>query len=239
MENTFQPAQPAFAPQRPMIPTGGAIRPPKRKSMIMLIASLIFIVAVAATGGLFFYKHYLTSENGAKAKKIQDAVNEVKTSQPELTKQLTLLKARIDIAKTLLGTHTAFTAFLALLEKNTVTTVQYTDFKYDAPSPDKISLTMKGRASNYVTIAYQSDVLGKNENLNSVIFSELALAESGFIDFNVKAGINPKVVSYSAQVLAKPTSATSPETGDVLDEETDELTNAMTAPAATSTSTPQ
>lgn len=195
MENQFQPS---FVPKRAIIPNEAALRPRGRTSFLMLISTIVFLAAIAATAGLFAYKALLTSTNKNKEVKIQEAI---RTFEPDLTKQLTVLKARIDAAKQLLQSHAAVSAFLALLEENTAQTIRYSNFAYSSVA-DKMIVTMKGESASYAAIAFQSDVLSRNENLKSVIFSNLNLAESGLVGFDVKAEIDPKVVSYRAVLEA-------------------------------------
>jgi len=205
--------QTTFVPKRPMIPTEGALRPRARVSLLMLIAIIIFLLAIALTAGLFFYRSYLVRENEAKKAKIQQAVANF---DPELTRQLTALKTRLEVSRQLLASHDAFTIFLNLLQLNTVKAVRFTDFKYaiaqttsqqgaaQGGQTEQVLVTMKGEAPNYAAVAYQSDVLAMNENLKSVIFSNLALNQEGDITFDVKAEISPGFVDYSKTVLPPP-----------------------------------
>lgn len=200
MENQFQPS---FVPRRPIIPNEGALRPRSRTSFFVLIASAIFVLAVLATAAVFAYKAVLTKTNETKQQKIQDAIQKF---DPEITKQLTIFKARIDNAKQLLQSHAALSTFLSLLEQNTAQTIRYTSFSY-ATGVDKMTVVMKGESTSYAAIAFQSDVLSRNDNLKSVIFSNLNLAESGLVGFDVKADIDPKLVSYRTALTTAAASA--------------------------------
>ena len=186
-------AQTSFVPKRPIIPTDNGFRPKTKTSFFMLIAIAIFLIAVLLTGGLFFYKIVLTRQNESKKVKIEEAIDKF---DPDLTKQLTLLRSRLDAAKQLLQSHEAFTAFLALLQQNTVQSVRFSDLSYRIISSEQISISMKGEANSYAVVAFQSDVLGTNENLQSVVFSDLALNEKGIITFTVKADIDPAAIAY-------------------------------------------
>lgn len=185
-------------------------------SFFMLIAAVIFIIAIVSAGGLYFYKRVLAAQNETKRADIEEAI---KNFDDDLTKQLTLLRTRLDVANQLLSNHTAFTAFLNILQQNTVQTIRYTELRY-AVAQDKTLITMKGEASSYVAIAYQSDVLSANDSLKSVVVSDLALNEGGTISFNVKSEIDPKAISYESTIVP-PSNEPSSATGLDIDPGTD------------------
>ena len=196
MENQFQPS---FVPKRPIIPTDGSLRPRARTSFFMLIAGVLFLAALGATVALFAYNAVLTKTNADKENKINEAI---RTFAPDLTKQLTVLKARIDTAKTLLQSHAALSVFLSLLSQNTAQTIRFKNFAYAVGADNKMAIAMKGESVSYEAVAFQSDVLSRNDNLQSVIFSNINLDETGMVGFNVKANIDPKSVSYQSAISA-------------------------------------
>lgn len=168
----------------------------------MLIAGVLFLAALGATVALFAYNAVLTKTNADKENKINEAI---RTFAPDLTKQLTVLKARIDTAKTLLQSHAALSVFLSLLEQNTAQTIRFKNFAYAVGADNKMAISMKGESVSYEAVAFQSDVLSRNDNLQSVIFSNINLDETGMVGFNVKANIDPKSVSYQSAVSAAAT----------------------------------
>ena len=163
----------------------------------MMIAVGIFVIAILLFGGLFGYKYFLTKQNDEKKAQIAEAIEKF---DPELTKNLTLLRTRLDTAKQLLSSHEAFTVFLSILQQNTVQTVRFSDLSYTSGNDNKISISMKGEANSYAAVAFQSDVFGTNENLKAVTISNLALNDKGIVTFDVKADIYPESVAYSLTV---------------------------------------
>lgn len=194
MDNNLQNT---FVPKRPIIPTDSGFRPKSHKSFFMIIAVGLFVIAILFFGGLFGYKIFLTKQNDAKKAEIEEAI---KKFDPELTKNLTLLRTRLDTAKQLLSSHEAFTVFLSILQQNTVQTVRFSDLSYTSGTDNKISISMKGEANSYAVVAFQSDTFGTNENLKAVTISDLALNDKGAVTFNVKAEIYPESVAYSLTV---------------------------------------
>lgn len=193
MENRFQTT---FIPRRPVVSTPG-VRPKGPPSFLMIIGGIIIVLALAASGGTYFYRGYLTKSNAEKKQQIEE---EIKNFEPELTRELTILKARMDIGKQLLDKHNAFTQLLKLLELNTAQTVRFKEFSFLTLPDKKITLAMKGESQSYAAIAFQSDVFSKITQLKNPIFSDLNLNDEGKIDFTVKAELDSAAVSYKRLV---------------------------------------
>src|SRR3989344_3348115 len=158
METRFQTS---FIPQKPIV-TGGAeiVRRKAPPNFFLILGIVVFIFALALFGGLFLYKGTLTKSNQEKKQKITEAINNF---EPELTKQLSLLKARVDSSKQLLRGHVAVTSLLALLESVTAQTIRFREMSFtvsaDAISREqKMGMTLKGESQGYASIAFQSDV---------------------------------------------------------------------------------
>ncbi len=204
LQATFMPRQSA--------PSGEAFE--RRKSppnFFMLAGVVLFLIVLGLTGGLYAYKNVLTKGNEAKRAAIQDAI---RNFEPELTKELTSLKSRMDAAKTLVQNHKAFSLLLGLLEMNTAQTVRFSDFSYAVAPDNKISLSMRGESRTYNAIAFQSDVFSKVPQLKNPMFKNLSLDDKGVISFNVTAELEPSAVAYSR--IVSPTAPILPPTIPVL-----------------------
>lgn len=184
-------------PRQPAVSGDAHARPKGAPSFFKMIGILVFVLALVAMGGLFAYKKYITGNNGEKQIKVEEAI---KNFEPELTRELTILKARVDAGKNLLENHKAFSLLFTLLEVNTAQTVQFNEFSF-AISPDKkIKLTMNGEARSYNAIAFQSDVFSKVEQFKNPMFTNLAIDERGIISFDFSVDIDPSAVSYKKLV---------------------------------------
>lgn len=220
MENRLQTS---FMPKRPIVGGGPApIRQKSPPSFLMIIGVLIFIFTLGLFGGLWWYEGSLVRSNEAKRLQIE---NEIRNFEPELTRELTVLKTRIDSGKQLLSNHIAFSSVLGLLETITAKSVRFSEMTFTS-SPDavtresKMTLALKGESDSYVSVAFQSDLFAKHENIRNPIFSDLNLNEKGFVGFAVKADIVPTSVLYkntisgSAPVIIEesltPTGTTTP-----------------------------
>lgn len=196
MDNRFQAT---FMPRQAVVPgTGDAYARPKTPpNFLMIVGVLVFILVALALGGLFLYRSYVKASNEDKQARVEEAI---KNFEPELTKELTVIKARMDAGKFLLENHKAVSLLFALLEANTAQTVRFSELTYTVNSDKKIDLTMKGEARTYHAIAFQSDVFSKLDSLKNPMFSNLAIDLKGMISFNVKAELDPSAVSYKKLV---------------------------------------
>ncbi len=190
LQATFMPRQTASAGEP-------YSRPKAAPNFFMLISVVVFIFAIVALGGVYAYKGILTKSNETKKASLEEAINNF---EPELTRELTVLKARMDAGKTLISNHKAVSLLFTLLELNTAQTVRFSEFAYDVSDDKKINLTLKGEARSYNAIAYQSDIFSKLEPIKNPVFSNLTLGEQGTISFGVKAEIDPAFVSYKKLV---------------------------------------
>lgn len=192
MENRLQPT---FIPHKANVP-GDPYTRPKGSNFLMTAAVVLLVLVLIAFGGLYMYRGQLVTTNEQKKAQIEEII---RNFEPELTRELSVLKARIDAGVQILDKHTAFSLFLALLEINTAETVRFTDLAYDS-SGDKINLRLQGEASTYNAIAFQSDVFSRLEPIKNPIISGLNLNETGRINFNVTAELDPATVSYKKLV---------------------------------------
>jgi len=209
MENRFQTS---FIPKRPIVSGGSQfIKPKGPPSFFIIIGVVVFLITMGVFGGLYFYKKSLTTANEAKKQQIQTAI---KNFEPELTRQLTVLKTRVDSSKQLLGNHIAVSSLLKLLETNTTQAVRFSEMSFSisldqASGGQKMGMSLKGEASNYNTVAFQSDVFTKNDNFKSPVFSDFNLNDKGVILFNVRADIDPKIILYKQGIIAVPPASVS------------------------------
>jgi hypothetical protein len=235
MENRLQTS---FMPKRPVV--GGGMESLRQKSppsFLMIIGVVVFVITLAGFGGMYWYKGSITASNEVKKQQIQDAI---KNFEPELTKQLTVLKTRIDSGKQLLGNHIAFSSVLGLLESITTKTVRFTEMTFDSSTEpqtkaQKVSIAMKGESQNYAAVAFQSDLFAKNENIKSAVFSDLNLNDKGMVVFTAKADIIPSSILYKKTLPE--TEIMPAEEALVLPPTTVATTTASTTPAKKATTT--
>lgn len=189
-KTSFMPKQP-IAPQPQRALRGGSV------SLMFLLTLIVFLVAVLASSGLFLYQQFLISSIERKS---QDLESARASFEPALIQELTRLDARIETAESLLGSHVALSQLFVFLESNTVSSVQFNDFRFAALSDEGATITMNGKARNFGSVALQSDRFGDSSVIQEPIFSNLNVDAFGDVTFTVDAFINPRLLSYRASL---------------------------------------
>ena len=189
-KTSFMPKQPvASQPQRAV--RGGSV------SLVFLLTLIVFLVAILASAGLFLYQQFLISSIERKS---QDLERARASFEPALIQELTRLEARIETAESLLGSHVALSQLFAFLESNTISSVQFNNFRFAALADGGTTITMDGKARSFGSVALQSDLFGNSAVVQEPIFSNLNVDAFGDVTFTVDAFINPSLLSYRASL---------------------------------------
>ena len=198
MENNFKTS---FIPKK-QVP-GGQTKIRASHNLFSVIASILFIAVLAMAGGLLAWKLYLNKQI-ANLQAQTDAAEA--TFDPSQIAALGRLDARIETTKTLLNSHLAFSAFYDAMARITLKDVGFTSFAYNQ-NGSKVAVTMDGEAAGFGTLALQSDVLAKSENvLSSPVLSGVALQKNGHVLFTLSFNVNPSLISYRKNVVLTSTS---------------------------------
>lgn len=193
-------AQPSFIPKKPL--SGPSVHSGSAAfgMFFLLIAVLLFIASVFAAGGSFVYTKYLRSAITSKS----DALAKAEEAfDPTTIQDLQRLDARINNASALMQKHVTTVAIFNLLSQQTLESVQLTGFTYSFQANGVAQVSLAGVASNFATVALQSDQYGASEMLDGVVFSSVVVGSAGTISFNVNADLKPDLVSY-AKNLSNP-----------------------------------
>lgn len=196
--------QTSFIPKQQAAPLAPLEKRRRPINFLMLIAVFIFIVGVAASGGLFAYKLYLERMNDSIAAQIEalkpdeSAINDLKQ-----------FNMRVNTGNKLLSAHTTLLPIFSLLENATIENVRFTSFGYAANSDtNSATLHLGGQAKNYEAIALQSDAFGASGAIKNSVFSGLAFdAASKNINFSVTANVDLGYLSYPKNFTAAQTPA--------------------------------
>ncbi len=231
MDNRLQAT---FMPRQPATPGGAYPGQRGQKSFFMTISVILFLLVIVAMGGLIAYKSFLKGSNTDKQGQIEEAI---KNFEPELTKELTIIKNRMDAGKNLLDSHRAVSLFFSLLELNTVQVLRFTEVSYSVSPDKKIMISMKGEARSYNAIAFQSDVFSKVEQLKNPIFSNLNLDDEGIITFDFDAEIDSNATLYKNLISGLPI-PTVPASMNATSTATTTPSTSTTTPANRGTRTP-
>lgn len=167
---------------------------PSTINLFSLLATVLFIIAIALSGGVYFYQ-------GIVQKQIDNAsasLDRAKAAfEPDTINQIVRLDTRIETGKKLLASHISITPFFDLLSSITLKSVRYKDFSFSYAAADKISVSMKGQATSYAAVALESDLLNTQKRLKNTILTDMTLEPAGTVSFNVSTIIDQGLLAYS------------------------------------------
>ncbi|MDD4989012.1 MAG: hypothetical protein PHV42_01110 [Candidatus Pacebacteria bacterium] len=181
-------------------------------NLVSLIISVIFILTLATSGGLYLYSGVLDGQIVKETKTLKDNEDALESQTLE---QYIRLDNRIEAAKQILHNHIAVTPIFDTLQKTVLRSIQFSELTLTFGGPDKVQLSMKGQTLNYGSIAYQSDVISKDESglIKNPIFSDLNLDSSGNVTFSFTSTLDPSLILYERNLntpLPSETSTTTP-----------------------------
>ncbi len=190
METKFQTS---FIPKQPV--TDEAPHRTSSSSIFFLLAFIIFMASVASAGGVFIYGQIIN--RNIEEGKDQLALNK-NAFDPNTIAQLTRLNDRINAVDFLLKKHKSVSTLFYVLSNVTLKNTRFSDFSYTGID-DKISISMKGQARSYETVALQAKEF-TNPNFKNVfkspLFGDLTLDTQGNVSFSFSAGVDPLLVDY-------------------------------------------
>lgn len=190
--------------QTSFIPKAGIdadVRParPRRSpaGLLLSLCILIFIFTLVIFAGCIGYKAFIDKQIADIKVNID---KNIKAFEEDTIRSYARLDLRMDTASELLQNHTAASAFLDFLQRETLKSVRFNDFKYEYSfDPAGANVSMSGIASGYNAVAYQSVVFGQNRRLIDPIFSNLDLNDKGNVVFTFSTKIKPDFVYYKSQ----------------------------------------
>lgn len=165
--------------------------------LFYVLGVIIFVITLALSVGVFVYKKILVSKIGNMETELSTAKAAL---QPELIAELSRSNARFESAKSLIASHTLLSSFFNLLESLTLKSVRFTNFSYDISEARKVSVSMRGSATSFSTVALQAKVFSEDSNFINPQFSNLDLDKDGNVTFTFKSDIDQKLVSYKTYI---------------------------------------
>lgn len=197
MENKFQAS---FIPKNPVVIAGSNIKVERPISLFSLLGTIIFLLAISSSVGLYAYEKILNQQILDMKESI---AAQIKEFDPSLVDVLTKIKAQIDFENELLTNHVASSQLFDILGDFTLKNIQFKDMDFSAGS-----VSVNGTAKSYNDVAYQSEVLSKKENVKSYSFSNVKMDEKGSVNFSMKAVINSPALLYKELLSVKSSTTT-------------------------------
>lgn len=156
------------------------------------ISLVIFIIVVVVSIGLYGYGKFLEK----RLESMNISLERARASfEPATILELKRMNGRITGADQILAQHVAFSEFFKLLETLTLKSVRFDQFDY-AYAPEGITVSLKGKAYNYSSVALQSDIIGASTYLKNPIFANLGLDSKGNVSFDLSVYVDPSLVLY-------------------------------------------
>lgn len=203
---------PSFIPKKPLVSGarlgGGSAA---LGMFIFFVSLMIFIASIVAAGAAFAYQGYLRSSLAQKSDTLQ---KDEAAFDPTTIKDLIRLDARMNNAEALLQAHVTAYPVFDLLSQQTLQKVQFTKFNYSIGTDGTAAIALTGIADSFTTVALQSDQFNASTMLKNVVFSGITINPDKTVTFDIKATLNPDLISYtkSLQGAAAASTAAAPST---------------------------
>lgn len=171
----------------------------KPVGLLTVLSLLIFFTALISTVALYLYKETLEKN----IVRMENDLNLAKARfEPEKISQLGLLNKRLEAGQAVLSKHIAISPIFTALSNVTMKSVRYTKFSYgiEGERDVKVVVKLEGVASDYRSVALQSDLFSSSKYFKETVFSELSLDEKGKVKFNLTFSVDPVFVDYQKLV---------------------------------------
>lgn len=163
---------------------------PRRGVGVLMFAGIIlFAASLLTAGGVFLYKSLLTRQIVALTNSLKRLEADF---EPPLIQELSKTSKELQAASVLLAAHRFPSRLFKFLEDNTLVSVRFTDFRFDAK---EAKLVMTGEARSYTALAEAASVFEKNPLVRRLTLANLALKENGNINFGMGIIFDPAILS--------------------------------------------
>lgn len=194
----MDPQAPAsFIPKKPLVETHAAAG--AGASIFTLVSVLLFVLALVSAGGVFAYTGILTASITGKDASLKAAEG---AFEPNVIAELGRLDSRLIETKKLLASHLAPSGVFDFLSTITLTQVQFTSYSFKKQADGSASISLQGTGDSFSTAALQSDQFGSTRLLRDVVFSDVAISQTGKVSFSVTATLDPSLYLYSKQAAS-------------------------------------
>ena len=183
----------SFIPKKAIATKSSTLKKYRSFNILTFVATIVFVVSLAASGGVFIYERLIENSIDQKGIELDSARQTIDIG---LINEFKALDRKLRTAEELLGRHTAMTLFFDFLESSTLQNVQYNEFNYEFNTDGVIIINMEGIARSFNSLTLQSDIFRDSNIILNPVFSDLSLDESGNVQFNVSARIDPSFVLY-------------------------------------------
>lgn len=189
------------------VPHPGGSAPQRYKSDLtgafgFFAYGLLTLVVVLALG-VFIYGSILSAQ---KSSMDADLSKKEAAIDPKTVEEFVRLRDRLTNGMQLLNQHLAFTGFFGTLENLMPATVRLTSLHLSLDDVKGPKLEGAGTAKSFNALAAASNAFATDGHIKDAIFSNITVNQSGSVDFELTAMLDPKLVAYvpSAAPVAAP-----------------------------------
>ena len=174
-------------------------------SVMFVFSILIFVVAISVAGVSYFMR--INSSTQLVSYKQGLDRSRVRFSEGLPIRSIEEFDKRLRAGRDLLSRHKSFTGLFNLVERITLTNVQFTSFTYtELDNTKKNTVRLIGRAPDYKTIAEQSEQFSLDPDarryITDVVFSNLSVdpKNENLITFEIVFTVDSEFLLYNRYV---------------------------------------
>jgi hypothetical protein len=187
--------QSSFIPKDPM--TEEKVFKKKKAGIVGVLSIALFVTSIVGSIGMYFYKGMVKSE-------IQGLESQLAEAEKNIDKktigEMAQFGKKLETVKSLVFKHQVVSNFLSTLSSSTVKMIQFDSFSYGDIKEGSLSVNLKGKATNYATIALQESVFSQIKYFKSMTFSNLSLNNKGLVSFDLSILVDPQIAVYAPQL---------------------------------------
>lgn len=205
MQPTFQTS---FIPKKPIVTdanSGSSSGVVRETNVLSLVATIVFVVTLLVSGGIFGYKIILH-------KQIAQADADINTArsafQVDKIKELIDANDRIMSSKVLLERHVTLSKLLYLFQDLTVKRLRLLKLTYSNKAGVP-TVSVQAEALSYNALADQSNIFAQSDYLKNNQFFNFILGENGNVKVDFVSAVDTSLISYKKAIEAMSTPDTS------------------------------
>lgn len=171
--SSFIPKKPVRGSSRP--------RPIKRVYLISVVASVLFVTSLLASGGLFVYTIALERDLAAEQQRLNEQRETFNQSDMERALEF---EARLQAANQIFNQQVYLPTLLQALEETALQSTVYRGLSYEKSAMNDINITLDTTNPTFDGVLFQREVLTSNKTLQGVSFTDVSfeLADANIED---------------------------------------------------------
>ena len=166
----------------------------------------IVVLAVVLAIAVFLYGLFLNSRKEAKDQELAAAQSAI---DPATVENFVRLKNRLNLSRSLLEGHAAFSEFFRAFEAMLPASVRFSSLHVSAEENDVV-LEGVGTAKSFNALAATSNAFGSDGRIKDAIFSNISVNKDNTVSFSLSAKLSPKIFEFSPSAPAPIAPASEP-----------------------------